>query len=182
MRAPTLSFLLLFAASAGLAESGARIKGLTAIETRGAIAVRFTLENGFQPVSTLQNLESGVPVGVTYQVELVRSRPNWFDETVAATRIEVICTFNSATREYLMSYRRDRRLVRSQAVADMAELERALTVIDERELFAVSSQRLSRLRVRVRATLGLGYYLLMLPADTSTNWKATRVRRSEAGQ
>ena len=56
----------------------------------------------------VEALQSGLPTSFTYVVEIFRDRPNWFDDGIARARIEVICTFNSVTREYLLNYRRDR--------------------------------------------------------------------------
>ncbi|HXI12752.1 MAG TPA: DUF4390 domain-containing protein [Thermoanaerobaculia bacterium] len=169
-----LSLFFFFATSA---RSEPRIKELSAREDRGAVTVTFRLADAFS-ASAIKNLQNGLPAGITYHIEFFLKRSNWFDAALSRSRIEVICSFNSVTREYLLNYRRDRRLVRSAVITDLAQLERALTVIEEKELFATGGARLSRLRVRVRADIGSGFFLSLLPTRISTSWRETRVRRA----
>ena len=178
-RSALFLFLLCLWAAPALSDPNPRIKELKATEDRGAIAVSFRLAEAF-PAGALGSLQNGLPAGITYHIELFRKRPNWFDDGLSSSRIEVICSFNSVTREYLMNYRRDRRLVRSEVISDLAQLERALTAIEEKELFRTGGVRPSRLRVRVKADIGFGYFLSLLPTKISTSWRETRVRKVAA--
>lgn len=177
MRRKGFSFLFLLVIAIRLqADDGPRIRNLEATEEKGLISVRFELANAFRNQRFQNDLDNGLSTALTYHIELTRFRPNWFDDTLERSRVEVICTFNSSTREYLVNYRRDRMLVRSVTLSDRSRLEEALTSIDERDLFKTEGRRLSRLRVRVRADLGRGYLLSFIPSEVGTNWKQVRVR------
>lgn len=161
---------------AGTAYSDPSIRQLSATEQNGKVTVQFTLERAFESSEVLQALESGLPTGFNFELELVRKRPNWFDSTLASSRLEVICTYNGVTREYLLNYRRDRRLVVSETFSDLERLKERMTRIVEPDIFAIGSYEPFKLRVRVRAGILRGFLLYVIPWDVSTDWKETRVK------
>jgi hypothetical protein len=167
------TFALTLAAAAASAEP--KIENLTAVATEGRVSVRFNLANAFQGGKTVQALQSGLPTSFTYVVEIFRDRPNWFDEGIARSRIEVIATFNSVTREYLLNYRRDRKLVRSETLTDLETLEKRMTEIDEPSLFEIGERRPYKLKVRVKADFERGFLLYVVPWQISTHWRESRV-------
>jgi len=176
VRALSLSILLLLAPLAFARRAGdPRIDNLTASAGSGKVAVHFTLVNGFDRPQLLEGLQSGVPTSFSYVVEIFRDRPNWFDEGIGRSRIEVICTFNSVTREYLLNYRRDRKLVRSETFSDLASLKARMTTIDEPALFDIGARPPYKLRVRVKADLMRGWLLYFIPWEVSTRWLETKV-------
>src|SRR5205823_7594086 len=122
----------------------AKIEGLTAVAANGEVSIRFALGGAFRG-ETAQSLQSGVPTSFTYIVEIYRDRPNWFDEGLGRSRVEVITTFNSLTREYLLNYRRDRKLVRSETFTDLEALQKRMTTIDEPALFDIGQRRAYKL-------------------------------------
>lgn len=174
MRLFFASLLLLLSVSAYAADP--KIDRLTASAAAGQVSVHFSLAHLFDRDDMLQALQSGAPTGITYVVEIFRDRPNWFDEGIARSRIEVIATFNSVTREYLLNYRRDRRLVRSEVLSDLAALQRRMTTIDEPNLFDIGDRRPYKLRVRAKADLTKGWLFYVIPWDTSTRWASVRVK------
>ncbi len=151
------------------------IDALSAKTAGHQVSVRFTLVHAFDREQTIQGLQSGVPTTLTYVVEIYRDRPHWFDEGIARARIEVIATFNSLTREYLLNYRRDHKLVRSETFNDLASMQRAMTNIDEPNLFDIGKRPPYKLKVRVKADLMRGWLLYFIPWEVSTRWKALRV-------
>ncbi|HEV7922227.1 MAG TPA: DUF4390 domain-containing protein [Thermoanaerobaculia bacterium] len=167
--------ILLTLAAASARADDARIENLAAAAANGQVSVRFSLANAFRNGQTVQGLQSGVPTSFTYIVEIFRDRPNWFDEGIDRSRIEVIATFNSVTREYLLNYRRDRKLVRSETFSDLESLERRMTSIDEPALFDIGKRRPYKLKVRVKADLSRGWMLYVIPWQVSTHWKEARV-------
>lgn len=172
----SLSFLL----TATLAAApNAKIENLAAIAANAKVSVRFSLTGAFANGEMVEALQSGVPTSFTYIVEIFRDRPNWFDDGIARARIEVICTFNSVTREYLLNYRRDDRLVRSETFSDLAALERAMTNVDESALFDITGRKAHKLKVRVKANLMRGWVMWVIPWEVSARWRETRVRVAE---
>ena len=169
-----LSLILYLLPAAALAADPS-IDNLTATATGGKVSVHLTLANAFGSPDTIQTLQSGVPTGFTYVIEIYRDRPNWFDEGIDRSRIEVIATFNSVTREYLMNYRRDRKLVRSETFNDLASLEKRMSTIDEPALFDVGGRRAHKLRVRAKADFRREWLLYLIPREMSTRWRDVRV-------
>ncbi|MCU1349960.1 MAG: hypothetical protein JWO56_2990 [Acidobacteria bacterium] len=174
MRSLALSLLVLLLVP-GLWAADAKIQNLAATAVAGEVGVRFMMTNAFADEQRVQALQSGLATSITYVVEIFRDRPNWFDEGIQRARIEVIATFNSVTREYLLNYRRDERLVRSETFSDVQALMKRMTSIDEPALFAIGERRPYKLRVRVKADLGRGWLLYFIPWQSSTHWRTVRV-------
>ncbi|HVT01886.1 MAG TPA: DUF4390 domain-containing protein [Thermoanaerobaculia bacterium] len=177
-----VSLLLTLTVATVFGAPGPRIGSLTAVATGSHLEVRFSLDGPFQLADLNVALQSGLPTGFTYHVELTRSRPNWLDEHVAAARIDVICTYNSVTHEYLLNYRRNRRLVRSEILTDLAVLRQRMTMVDEPELFDIGKRRPYKLHVRVKADLMRDFLLGVIPWDDSTPWRDTRVTSAGPSQ
>jgi Domain of unknown function (DUF4390) len=174
---PLILILLLAGAVLASAEDP-RIENLTATAAAGQVTVRFGLAGAFD-ARRVEQIQSGAPTTINYIIEIFRDRPNWFDEGISRSRIEVRAQFNSVTREYLLTYRRDRKLVRSETFTDLKSLERHMTAIDEPNLFEIGNRRPYKLKVRVKADLMRGWLLYLIPWEISTRWKETRVAALE---
>lgn len=172
MRSLAFSILTLLLATSAVAEP--KIENLSAVSLGGQVTVRFNLATAFDK-RRVDQIESGAQTIITYIVEIYRDRPNWFDEGISRSRIEVSAQFNSVTREYLLTYRRDRKLVKSQTFTDLASLEKAMTTIDEPNLFDIGHRRPYKVKVRVKADLMRGWLLYFIPWEISTHWKEIRV-------
>ena len=175
MRIRLLIALAALAAVPTLAEPRIENLAASAGHANGAVSVRFTLADAFRDHHTVQALQSGLPTSFTYVVEIFRDRPKWFDEGIGRSHIEVIATFNSVTREYLLNYRRDHKLVRSETFSDLDTLEKRMTSVDEPALFDIGSRRPYKVRVRVKADFGRGFLLYVIPWKISTRWREVRV-------
>jgi hypothetical protein len=165
----------LFATAAAAQEPDPDIRNLSAVANAGNVSVRFNLINAFADHDLVSALQSGLPTSFSYIVEIFHDRPKWWDEGISRTRIEVVATFNSVTREYLLSYRRDRKLVRSEAFSDLESLERRMTAIDEPNLFPIGGRRFYKLKVRVKADFGRVFLFYIFPSSNSTRWREVRV-------
>lgn len=175
-----LHFLLLSLCGTALVAAEPVIEHLSATASGHEISVHFSLARAFEREQTIQGLQSGIPTSLSYVVEIFRDRPLWIDEGVARAHVEVIATFNSVTREYLMNYRRDRKLVRSETFSDLPSLQRAMTTIDEPNLFDAGRRAPYKLKVRVKADLMRGWLLYVIPWEVSTRWREVRVGVREA--
>ena len=176
MRANFLILSLLLAAPLRAAPPRPTIENLAATAAAGKVSVRFSLAGVFGNPEMVEALQSGLPTSFTYSIEIFRDRPNWFDDSISRARVEVICTYNSLTREYLLNYRRDRRLVRSETFTDLAALERQMTGIEEKDLFDIGTRKPYKLKVRVKADLMRGWLMYVIPWEVSTHWREVRVR------
>jgi hypothetical protein len=176
VRALVLSLSFLMAALFRAAPPNPTIENLAASASSGKVSVRFTLNSAFDDAEMVEALKSGLPTSFTYSVEIFRDRPNWFDDTIARERIEVVCAYNSLTREYLLNYRRDRRLVRSETFTDLAALEKKMSTVEETDLFDIGDRKPYKLKVRVKADLMRGWLMYVIPWEVSTRWREARVR------
>ena len=167
----------LFALALPLAAEGPppEITELSATARNRKVSVAFRLDGAFGNGEMIEAVESGLPTSLSYQIEMVRRRPRWFDRLVGSTRIDVICTFNSVTREYLLNYRRDRHLVRSETFTDFEALKRRMSTIEEIDLFDIGDHKPHKLVVRARADLGRGWLMYVIPWDVDTSWREVRV-------
>ena len=170
----TLTFAL-FASAVAAQDPDPDIRNLSAIASSGQVSVRFNLINAFADHDLLRELQSGLPTSFSYIVEIFHDRPKWWDEGISRTRIEVVATFNSVTREYLLNYRRDRKLVRSETFGDLESLERRMTAIEEPNLFPIGNRRPYKLKVRVKADFGRRFLFYIIPSSDSTRWREVRV-------
>lgn len=155
------------------------IEHLSATATGSSISVHFSLAHAFDREQTIQGLQSGVPTSLSYVVEVYRDRPLWIDEGVGRSHIDVIATFNSVTREYLLNYRRDRKLIRSQTFSDLPSLQKAMTTIEEPNLFDAGRRPPYKLKVRAKADLTRGWLMYVIPWEISTRWSVVRVEARE---
>lgn len=176
MRAPLLALLILTATAVAAGAPEPKIQNLAAHAASGKVTVRFTLDGAFSNGEMIEALKSGLPTSFTYTIEIFRDRPNWFDDGIANARVEVITTYNSLTREYLLNYRRDRHLVRTETFTDLAQLERAMTTVEELDLFDIGTRKPYKLKVRVKADLMRGWLMYVIPWEVSTGWRETRVK------
>ncbi|HEX7155238.1 MAG TPA: DUF4390 domain-containing protein [Thermoanaerobaculia bacterium] len=176
----TILLIALLLATPALSAADPKIENITATAEGGRVSIRFHLANAFQNGEMVQGLQSGVPTSFTYTIEIFRDRPNWFDDDLDRSRIDVICTFNSLTREYLLNYRRDKKLVRSETFTDLADLERRMTTIEEADLFDIGGRKPYKLKVRVKADLSRGHVMYVIPWSDSTRWREARVKRAGA--
>lgn len=170
---------LLLTAHLAAAPPQPKIENLGATATGGKVSVRFTLDGAFQNGEMVEALQSGLPTSFTYSIEIFRDRPNWFDDGLASARVEVICTYNSLTREYLLNYRRDKHLVRSETFTDLAELERRMTTVEEADLFEIGARKPYKLKVRAKADLMRGWLMYVIPWEVSTRWREARVKTAD---
>jgi hypothetical protein len=176
---PFVLAALLLATTASAAEP--KIVDLAANAAHGLVTVRFALHDAFDDPQLIKGLQSGIPTSFTYIIEIFRDRPNWFDEGLGRSRIEVIATFNSRTQEYLLNYRRDRRLVRSETFNDLGTLERRMTTIEEADLFDIGNRRPYKVKVRVKADVMRGWLMYVVPWEVATHWREARVSGEAPG-
>lgn len=91
--------------------------------------------------------------------------------------------YNAVTREYLVNYKQDGKLVDSRITLDRDELERAMTRFTGLTLFHLGDiSPNKRISVRARAELGSKTTLLIIPTRVKTDWVRSRRFRPPADQ
>ncbi len=68
----------------------------------GRVYVSFTLANGFN-AETRAAIHSGLPTSITYDVELRRRVPAWFDRTISAVTSTVRAQYDNLTRRHQLT-------------------------------------------------------------------------------
>jgi len=167
----------------GLAAAGARepaIRDLSIALDGVQVLVSFQLEHAFSP-ELRERIESGLPSGFVYELELARDRKRWWDDGLASSRVEVVAMYNAVTHEFLVNTKHDGRLLDSRTVTDRAELERAMTRFSALPVFTLRDpDPEERYLVRTRVELAPGEVLGFIPTRRTTSWvesNKVRVRR-----
>lgn len=145
------------------------------------VRVSFRLAGAFDETAR-ERLAAGLPTGFTYEIELLRDRKRWWDDGLEETSLEVVAMFNALSRDYLLNFKRDGRLVESRTVRELADLERAMTEVGGLAAFVVPEgvRARQRLLVRVRAVLGTATWLGFVPTERETAWAESRKFRLPA--
>jgi hypothetical protein len=157
-------------------QSDPKVRELSIVIAGGQVLVSFELENGFTPELT-QRMESGLPTGFVYELEMARDR-RWWDASVDSAHLEVVAMFNAVTREYLVNTKLEGKLIDSVTLRDPGDLERAMTRFTALPVFtlAPSAQR-ARYLVRARVELGTGQVLGFIPFLKTSEWaESNKVR------
>lgn len=144
------------------------------------VLASFRLAGGLTP-ELRERIESGLPTGFLFELDLLRDRQRWWDESLDSTRIEVVAMFNAVTREYLVNTKLEGKLIDSRTLRDADELERVMTRFQAVPVFVLRSpSRRERYLVRARAELGTGNLLGFVPVMRATPWvESNKVRFRE---
>ncbi len=156
---------------------GARITDLLVTEEAAELRLSFQLLDGFTD-KLREKIESGLPTGFSYHVRVERPRGWWFNRTVEKSTLQVVAMYNAITREYLINYKHDGKLIDSRVVKSLEDLEREMTIFHEMPLLALDESLDSRLVLRLRAELGSRTILAFIPATLFTDWAVSRRRTS----
>lgn len=176
MRIVSLGSLL---AMALLAADGSQpyISDLLISRQGNELLFSFQLVDAFDE-ATLERIQSGLPTSFDYDVKLDRLRRWWFNNTVSKSELQVIAMYNAITREYLVNYKLDGRLIESRVVKNEAELERAMTEFHALALLEIPDVP-GRLVARVRVELGSRTILGFIPTKSHTEWAESERFRAQ---
>jgi hypothetical protein len=179
MRTVALALLALLAAAPASAEP--RIADIkTGFEGR-RVLMTFRLLDGFDAVLR-ERIQSGLPTGIVYEMELLRDRKHWWDQGVAESNLQVVAMWNAVTREYLVNFKLDGKLIESRQLRGVAELEEALTHVENLPVFEIGeTEPDTRFLVAIRAELGSSTILSIIPTHRRTDWNESRKFRPPAG-
>lgn len=155
-----------------------RLAALTVTVDGNLARVGFRLENAITP-RFVERLESGLPTGFLYRLQLLRDRKRWFDRAVEESTLQVFAMYDAATRGYLVNYKLDGKLIESRPVRGLADLERAMTDVEALPAFELQGlPRSWRLLVRVQADIGARTIFGVLPSRIVTDWRESEKFRS----
>lgn len=169
--------LLLVGLLAGAGGGEPAIRDLSISLDGPRLLASFRLENGFSD-ELLARIESGLPSGFVYELELKRDRKRWSDAHLGAARLEVVAMYNAVTREFLVNIKHDGRLIESRTLQERADLEAAMTQFAAFQAFTLdgASER-ERYLIRVRVELAPGEVLGFIPVRRTSSWvESNKVR------
>jgi hypothetical protein len=137
------------------------------------LELSFQLVAGFDD-ALRRRIESGLPTGFVYQIKLERVRKWWLNGEVEKAQLEVFAMYNAITREYLVNFKHDGKLIDSRTVKSLEEAERAMSIIHALPAFELEVVPDARMVLRVRADLGSKNFLGLFPTTISTDWTEVR--------
>jgi hypothetical protein len=147
-----------------------RIEDLSVARQNGRILVSFTLLDALDQ-EMLDRVQSGLPTELSFTLRLEHPRVWWFDNVFERATLQVVAMYNAVTREYLVNYKLDGRLIESRIVTDFDELEQAMTRIHSLPAFEITEEMpQGRAQLTVRAQLGSKPILFLFPNRIDTNW------------
>lgn len=175
--AASLVLLGLLASSAVLADDP-KIHGLKATMDGHRVMLDFVMTDAFDH-DIVDRVSSGLPTSFTYEIELAKDRKRWFDRSLGHSELQVIAMFDAVTREYLVNYKLDGKLVESRMVRSLEELRQAMTHFDDIPAFTLEPlPGRFRMLVKVRALLGTHSLFALIPTRIATDWKESNKFRA----
>ncbi len=167
-------FLLALLAAA---TRGPAIRDLAIAADGVQIRISFQFADGFD-AEVADRIDSGLPTGFVYELDLQRDRKRWWDDSLQRSQIEVVAMYNAVTGEYLVNTKHDGRLLESRTVRERPELAAAMTRFQALPVFTVDRPSPDeRYLVRARAVLEPGEVLGFIPVRRTTGWiESNKVR------
>ncbi len=124
---------------------------VTPIARDGRVLVSFELADGFTD-EIRAAIHSGLPTTFSYEIELRRASPIWFDKTIASARVSATVRYDNLTRRYQVSRLLDGRVEEADVTEEEAVVARRLTAFERLPLFNTSPlEANAEYYVRVRA-------------------------------
>ena len=172
-RVAVLGFVVLATGVLPAQAKTAKITDLHVTQDGPSLLLSFQLLDALTE-TLIERIESGLPTGFTYHVKVERPRKWWLNRTIERSTLQVVAMYNAITREYLINYKHDGKLIDSRVVKSLEDLEREMTIFHEFPLIALSDEPDSRLVMRLRAELGSRTILAFIPATVQTDWAVSR--------
>jgi len=168
MRSAAALLLLVFAASAAAAQ--ARIQRLEGSLSGRQVLVSVELQDAFD-AELRARVESGLPTGIVYDLELAKDRKRWWDRPLQSASLQLVAMYNAVTRDYLVNVKLDGKLIESRQAHSLAELETLLTKVDKLPVFTIEGIPEGwRLLIIGRAELGSRTVFSFIPTHVTTPW------------
>ena len=123
-----------------------------------------------------EEIQTGLATGFTYQFNLLRDHLRWADNRIDKSELQVVAMYNAVTREYLINYKQDGKLIDSRIARNREQLERAMTRIQSIPAFVLGHDLNpdKRYLIKARAKLGSRTMMLLIPTRIETDWVTTR--------
>lgn len=104
-------------AGAAVSNGEPAVVNVTPIARDGQVLVSFELADGVT-ADVQEAIRSGLPTSFSYDIELRRGTPAWFDRTIASMTVTATVRFDNLTRRYQMSRTVDGRIEDARPTED----------------------------------------------------------------
>lgn len=167
--------VLLVAVPAGVADGEEPEIAFVSPRVEGhRVLVDFELVGAFDR-DLVERVESGLPTGIVYELELLRDRRRWFDRALGEADLQVVAMYDAIAEEYLVNYKLDGKLIESRMVRNLEDLEAALTRFEGLPIFTLDPPPESwPLLVAVRARFAPETIFSFIPTSRETAWSRSR--------
>ncbi len=134
MKSSLLALALLASLFGGSLFGGAEEIQVVTLTRDEAVFVSFAFPTGFSD-DMRAALRSGLPTTITYDVELRKEMPAWFDRTLASATVIASAQYDNLTRQHQLTRTVDGRSEGSHTTPDEEEVRGWLTSVDRLKLF-----------------------------------------------
>ena len=168
MKTTLLALGLAMSLVSGLFAGGDEIQ-VTSLTRDSVIYVSFAFAGGFTD-DMRAALRSGLQTTITYDVELRREVPVWFDRTVAGVTVTASAQYDNLTRQHQLSRTVDGRSEEPRVTADEEEVRSWLTSLERMALFKTAGLEPNAeyyIQVRARSKPHTSWFLFW-PFDRGT--------------
>ncbi len=168
---PAVGFAFFFFLAVGANAGGERQIGDLEVGIDGSqTLISFKLEEAIDQ-EFLDRVDSGLPTGFIFKMEMIRIRKRWFDKRVRKNSLQVIAMYDALEQEYLVNYKLGGKLIESRMVDSRDDLRSAMTELEAVPAFTLEDVPAQwRLIVRTKAELGSKTILALIPAKVDTDW------------
>lgn len=80
-------------------QTGPHITDILVTTSKDHLLLFCSIKNSFTP-EMLEGIHNGIPVTFTFHIQLERSKPKWFDETITEITLQHTLSFDSLKEEY----------------------------------------------------------------------------------
>ncbi len=126
----------------------------------GVVWVSFTLSKGLSE-DLRDALQSGLPTTISYEIDLCRLVPVWFDKTIASASVTATAQYDNLTRLHQLSRSIDGRAEEPRVTGDQEVVRQWLTTFERLPLFKTAALEPNTeyyIRVRARSKPHLGWF------------------------
>jgi Domain of unknown function (DUF4390) len=137
----------------------------------GQILATFRLDDALD-ADARARIASGLETEFEYRLEIIRPRRFWIDSKLVQHELVAGVKYDSLSRQYGLTLKRDGKVERSSTTDRRDEMERWLTLLRDIPLGAAGDfVPLEDYAVRVRAEFPVRFVLFFIPWDQDTSWE-----------
>lgn len=160
----------------------ASLAELRAETTDRDLYVSFHLREAFDEEART-NLSTGLPVTITYYLEVARRRPLWFDKTLVRKTVTTTAAYDTISRQYSLAKKVNDEVTETSVAVNEADMMRWMTHIERVRLAdpaLLDGVDKDSLYIRVKSRLRKRFVLFFIPWDVDTRWE--RIGLSPPGE